>query len=257
MEPIFDSVALFDLSAKDLSLISLQYNKPIQAVVIRTEASSLQRTVVGTALIEWRKALRGPSSSSGEADSIIAEVKEVNNQHLSVGVLELSLDIVPKPIASTLINGPLFYIPTAEIEFQVRNHSVILHLHFKSDINQSCLQIQSDKKRLDEANRLFFIYAKQWWNDFLQVRSTHSERLVKIFATDEFGRKEPVTNFLHPIQSKPLLFLYLQGGYDLYAVLIYLFHVKKVDGLKVRGMQQDSCHLSATNVYSQLERRAQ
>ena len=30
--------------------------------------------------------------------------------------------------------------------------------------------------------RLFLVYAKQWWKEYLQIRATHRERLVKIFA---------------------------------------------------------------------------
>jgi hypothetical protein len=48
--------------------------------------------------------------------------------------------------------------------------------------------------------RLFYVYAKQWWNDYLQIRPSHADRLVKIFAEDEEGKKQIVTNFVSPIR---------------------------------------------------------
>lgn len=35
---------------------------------------------------------------------------------------------------------------------------------------------------MSERERLFLVYAKQWWKEYLQIRDTHQNRLVKIFA---------------------------------------------------------------------------
>lgn len=43
-------------------------------------------------------------------------------------------------------------------------------------------QLALQKNRQAERERLFLVYAKQWWKEFLQIRSGHKERLVKIFA---------------------------------------------------------------------------
>ena len=48
-------------------------------------------------------------------------------------------------------------------------------------------EILSTQHSLEKANRaqrerLFITYAKQWWDEYLQIRDTHSERLAKIFA---------------------------------------------------------------------------
>lgn len=43
-------------------------------------------------------------------------------------------------------------------------------------------QIALEKGKQAEKERLFLVYAKQWWKEFLQIRSQHRERLVKIFA---------------------------------------------------------------------------
>ena len=43
-------------------------------------------------------------------------------------------------------------------------------------------QVKLERTRQAERERLFLVYAKQWWKEFLQIRFNHKERLVKIFA---------------------------------------------------------------------------
>ena len=43
-------------------------------------------------------------------------------------------------------------------------------------------QIALQKNRQAERERLFLVYAKQWWKEYLQIRPSHRDRLVKIFA---------------------------------------------------------------------------
>lgn len=43
-------------------------------------------------------------------------------------------------------------------------------------------QISLERSRQAERERLFLVYAKQWWKEYLQIRPHHKERLVKIFA---------------------------------------------------------------------------
>ena len=43
-------------------------------------------------------------------------------------------------------------------------------------------QVSLEKNRQAEKERLFLVYAKQWWKEYLQIRPHHKERLVKIFA---------------------------------------------------------------------------
>lgn len=46
----------------------------------------------------------------------------------------------------------------------------------------SYLQFTLERQRTAEKERLFLVYAKQWWREYLQIRPTHNTRLVKIFA---------------------------------------------------------------------------
>jgi centrosomal protein CEP76 len=43
-------------------------------------------------------------------------------------------------------------------------------------------QVGMEKARKAEKERLFLVYAKQWWHEYLQIRTSHKDRLVKIFA---------------------------------------------------------------------------
>ena len=62
-----------------------------------------------------------------------------------------------------------------------------------------------EHNRIAERERLFLIYAKQWWREFLQIRSSHTNRLVKIFAQDECATNRPVCAFVRPLHAGRLL----------------------------------------------------
>jgi len=66
-------------------------------------------------------------------------------------------------------------------------------------------QLNLEHSRIAERERLFLVYAKQWWTEFLQIRASHSNRLVKIFAQDECGTNRPVCSFVCPLRAGRLL----------------------------------------------------
>lgn len=43
-------------------------------------------------------------------------------------------------------------------------------------------QCQLERRRSAERERLFLVYAKQWWKEYLQIKEEHRIRTVKIFA---------------------------------------------------------------------------
>nr|KAF6470923.1 centrosomal protein 76 [Molossus molossus] len=43
-------------------------------------------------------------------------------------------------------------------------------------------QLALEHQKTAEKERLFLVYAKQWWREYLQIRPSHNSRLVKIFA---------------------------------------------------------------------------
>ena len=43
-------------------------------------------------------------------------------------------------------------------------------------------QLDLEHSKSTERERLFLVYAKQWWKEFLEIREEHRTRLVKIFG---------------------------------------------------------------------------
>lgn len=44
------------------------------------------------------------------------------------------------------------------------------------------IQQSLERQRTAEKERLFLVYAKQWWREFLEIRPSHQSKMVKIFA---------------------------------------------------------------------------
>ncbi|POI34772.1 hypothetical protein CIB84_001476, partial [Bambusicola thoracicus] len=66
-------------------------------------------------------------------------------------------------------------------------------------------QFTLERQKIAEKERLFLVYAKQWWREYLQIRPTHNSRLVKIFAQDENGVNRPVCSYIRPLRAGRLL----------------------------------------------------
>ena len=66
-------------------------------------------------------------------------------------------------------------------------------------------QLNLEKSRLSERERLFLAYSKQWWREYLQIRQTHSNRIVKIFAQDENGIHKHACSFVQPLRGGRLI----------------------------------------------------
>ena len=65
-----------------------------------------------------------------------------------------------------------------------------------------------EKKFESETIQRFLDYAHDWWNDFKEIRQSHKNRLVKIFAeTDdrESSVYKPVCSLIAPMMADRLL----------------------------------------------------
>ncbi|KAF4103509.1 hypothetical protein G5714_016392 [Onychostoma macrolepis] len=70
----------------------------------------------------------------------------------------------------------------------------------------SCFFQQSlERQKTAEKERLFLVYAKQWWQEFLEIRPSHQSKLVKIFAQDENGVNRPVCSYVRVLRAGRLL----------------------------------------------------
>uniref|UniRef100_A0A8C4EF15 Centrosomal protein of 76 kDa n=1 Tax=Dicentrarchus labrax TaxID=13489 RepID=A0A8C4EF15_DICLA len=62
-----------------------------------------------------------------------------------------------------------------------------------------------NQQRTAEKERLFLVYAKQWWREFLEIRPSHQSKMVKIFAQDENGVNRPVCSYVRVLRAGRLL----------------------------------------------------
>ena len=131
---------------------ALGISDPIELVLTKTNDRD-EGELVGKCSIQWRQLLTessGRSKLTVEVGGVCSEAK------ITAGLLDVKLEIIPK--ASELLQNELL---TA--------------------------QLGLERQRNSERERLFLVYAKQWWKEYLQIRASHSQRLVKIFAPDERG----------------------------------------------------------------------
>ena len=148
---------------------ALAIPEPIHLVVTRANDRG-ERDLLGTYALEWRHVLteeKGKWSSTVELSGVGLEAR------ISSGLLELALEVFPKstPLQTALLAGHL----------------------------------ETERRQSTERERLFLVYSKQWWREFLQIRSEHGQRMVKIFAQDETGRSRSVCSFVRPLRAGRLL----------------------------------------------------
>lgn len=104
--------------------------------------------LISSHFLEWRQVLCAPSNKTNrtlELNGIGAENK------LPVGIINVSLQLI----------SPLNEVVGQDI---------------------LAAQLDLEHSRSTERERLFLIYAKQWWKEFLEIREEHRTRLVKIFG---------------------------------------------------------------------------
>ncbi|ELT93283.1 hypothetical protein CAPTEDRAFT_130762 [Capitella teleta] len=143
---------------------------PVHLVLIKTDQSG-DSSIVSSHNMEWRSVLSSPNSRCTNSVELMGIGSE--NQ-VPVGLLETKLELIPKlsdSITDEVISA----------------------------------QVGMEKARKAEKERLFLVYAKQWWQEYLQIRSSHKDRLVKIFAQDENGANRPVCSYVKPMRAGRLL----------------------------------------------------
>ncbi|CAG5134305.1 unnamed protein product [Candidula unifasciata] len=199
VEPQFDEGFLLELhkessgeAGKMADIVSmLSMCDPIHLVLIKTDAVG-DTSLLSSQYFEWRPLL---TSKQGVMKTSVEMMGTGSEAHVPVGLLELQLELFPKP-------------PQSLEENVVR------------------AQIELEKSRQAERERMFLVYAKQWWKEYLQVRESHSERLVKMFAQDENGFKRPVSSFVKPLRAGRLLDTPRQA-----ARFVALMHHEKLQAL--------------------------
>nr|XP_056710274.1 centrosomal protein of 76 kDa isoform X2 [Euleptes europaea] len=143
---------------------------PVHIVLIKTDTSG-ETTLVASYFLEWRSVL----SAENRVTKIAVELLGVGTESkVSVGVLDIKLEMYPK-----------------------------LNKTLSQEIVNT--QLALERQKTAEKERLFLVYAKQWWREYLQIRPSHNTRLVKIFAQDENGVNRPVCSYVRPLRAGRLL----------------------------------------------------
>jgi centrosomal protein CEP76 len=180
VEPAFDESILLDLQEpEDKSLIDLadlvKLDSKIHVVLARMTTTSdanensgtneSEVELVASYDIEWRHIL----GSGGM--SIPAELLGAGSQakiKVPVGVLDMRVEVAPVPEIR---------VPAADIARALNDSS----------------------SRKQELQRQFFQYSRIWWKEYIDISPTFKNRLVKIFAEDEWGGHKPVCYFVKPL----------------------------------------------------------
>ncbi|XP_014112383.1 PREDICTED: centrosomal protein of 76 kDa isoform X2 [Pseudopodoces humilis] len=120
---------------------------PVHMVLIKTDTFG-ETTLVASYFLEWRSVLAAENGITNVAVELLGVGTE---SKVSVGVLNIRLEMYPQ-----------------------------LNKTLSSEIIST--QFTLERQKTAEKERLFLVYAKQWWREYLQIRPTHNTRLVKIFA---------------------------------------------------------------------------
>jgi centrosomal protein CEP76 len=153
---IIDETFIFEFegeygTSKFDSSVMLKLNQPLHLTILRHRKNE-KPVVIGTKNLDWRSLLYCNSVE------INAEVQPVDLTHKgSLGVVQLNLDLVPNMLKSELCGEEM--------------------------VNK---QIELEKKYDQETLQKFLEYANNWWAEYKEIRPSHKQRLVKIFAeTDD------------------------------------------------------------------------
>ncbi|XP_048696174.1 centrosomal protein of 76 kDa isoform X3 [Caretta caretta] len=143
---------------------------PVHMVLIKTDTFG-ETTLVASYFLEWRSVL----GAENRVTNVAVELLGVGTESkVSVGVLNIKLEMYPQPnktLSQEIVNT----------------------------------QLALERQKTAEKERLFLVYAKQWWREYLQIRPSHNTRLVKIFAQDENGINRPVCSYVRPLRAGRLL----------------------------------------------------
>ncbi|XP_067248886.1 centrosomal protein of 76 kDa isoform X2 [Chanodichthys erythropterus] len=143
---------------------------PVHMVLIKTDTSG-DTTLVSSYFLDWRTVLSSPNGKNGVSVELLGVGSECK---VPAGVLNLKLELYP-PLTETL------------------SPEVIT------------TQQSLERQKTAEKERLFLVYAKQWWQEFLEIRPSHQSKLVKIFAQDENGVNRPVCSYVRVLRAGRLL----------------------------------------------------
>lgn len=143
-----------------------KHHGPLQFVVTRVARNGTV-TVVGTNVLEWRRVL-----VTGEFEGPIELFRFGGGSQVPVGVISVRLERSPAIKPGTGLENQ-FLSDHFRTEFMVRSKA------------------ESD----------FEAYCRTWWRDFIELRPSHAQRRVQLFARSELGIHRCVCSYVAPIRE--------------------------------------------------------
>lgn len=133
------------LMADSATLLGI--HDPLHLVLIRTDATQ-ETHLVSSHFLEWRTVLTHLNNKQTMSIELMGTGAE---SKIPAGLLNVCLQLVPS------LSEPL-----------------------REDVLGAQLGLEHSKST--ERERLFLVYAKQWWKEYLEIREDNKNRMVKIFA---------------------------------------------------------------------------
>jgi centrosomal protein CEP76 len=125
----------------------LSISDPIHLVLVKTDATQ-ETHLVSSHFLEWRTVLSSVNCKQMIAIELMGTGAE---SKITAGLFNVCLQLVPgleEPVREDVLGA----------------------------------QLGMEHSKNTERERLFLIYAKQWWKEYLEIRDDNKNRLVKIFA---------------------------------------------------------------------------
>ena len=181
--PIFEEDFIIDLEIENIRNVFtdqqedaddgvgalLQISTPIDIIILSVDSEGRTKYIGGHRL-EWRRVLKKGvilmTIELGGGSGIESKV--------SKGILEIRLELLPRPNSFVTAN----------------------------EISQ---QLSIERNRDLQAEREFYMYCKQWFEEFSQIRDSHKRRIVKLYAETEDGSSIPVVSFLMPLRADRMI----------------------------------------------------
>lgn len=139
------SEATTSLMADSGTLLAI--SDPIHIVMLKTDQNQ-ETHLVSSHFLEWRTVLGCLNNKQNLSIELMGTGSE---SKIPAGLLNVCIQLVPS------LEDPL-----------------------REDVLGAQLGLEHSKNT--ERERLFLVYAKQWWKEFLEIREDNKNRLVKIFA---------------------------------------------------------------------------
>ncbi|KAH8609728.1 CEP76 C2 domain [Trypanosoma vivax] len=165
-EPSFKDEFLLRIESESVATSSdlVDVSTSLHVAVVRGDRFLMNAKLVGENVVDWRRVL-----CTGYLGLTVELCGE--NPGVPTGIVDLQLELLPN-------RAPRFS------EEDIAN---------KIDLQRSSITA---------ADREFLLYARRWWVEYQEMRSTHKQRRVKVFASTSSGRMVPVTHFVSVLRTE-------------------------------------------------------